>query len=44
MGGESGLPKMPSIGGAADPSMLLLMSLKDIDLSNLIVIQSFPYV
>ena len=38
MGGESGLPKMPSIGGATGPSMLLLMNLNDVDLSNLIVI------
>ena len=35
MGGESGLPKMPSIGGATGPSMLLLMNLNDVDLSNL---------
>ena len=35
MGGESGLPKMPSIGGATGSSMLLLMNLNDVDLSNL---------
>ena len=29
---------MPSLGGASGPTMLLLMNLNDIDLSNLITI------
>ena len=35
MGGESGMPKMPSLGGG---SMLLLMNLNDVQLSNLLTI------